>query len=178
MLDNLVQTKESIKAMKDWALLRGQHAQDICGFLRDRVERATEFVSKLTVIYLANDILHHRFVCCACHVKVFFFAVLSSCNVKCFTGNSCSAKRRSYGETNDLFGMKLKPHLQPMLISAHNGQPPEKQQKLLRVCRFPLFLFVFCFFIFFFEVLVISLTCVFNSCSRSGRIRESMKRDS
>eukprot|EP01116_Phalansterium_solitarium_P017161 TRINITY_DN4158_c0_g2_i2.p1 TRINITY_DN4158_c0_g2~~TRINITY_DN4158_c0_g2_i2.p1 ORF type:complete len:721 (-),score=209.38 TRINITY_DN4158_c0_g2_i2:1166-3328(-) len=59
LIDNLVATKESIKATKTFIMGKPQLARDSARYLLDRVNRAQDFDTRLNVLYLIHDILHH-----------------------------------------------------------------------------------------------------------------------
>eukprot|EP00029_Vermamoeba_vermiformis_P006340 TRINITY_DN2457_c0_g1_i2.p1 TRINITY_DN2457_c0_g1~~TRINITY_DN2457_c0_g1_i2.p1 ORF type:complete len:395 (-),score=108.75 TRINITY_DN2457_c0_g1_i2:55-1239(-) len=115
-LDGLVGTKESIKDTKNWIMERLYKAADVATFMKAKTERVKEFVAKLNIIYVANDVLHH------------------------------GLKLRTGTQKADGFSAAFKPHLATMLRSAYvNGFDPEgkladkdrleKLSKLLRIWR-------------------------------------------
>jgi hypothetical protein len=103
LLDNLVPTKESIKTVKNWIVQRPQAARDIASFLKARTERAKDFDTKLNLVYLIHDVLHH------------------------------TLRDRAPGETSDAFSSAFQYQLGPLLRSAYQGQPPENQEKITKV---------------------------------------------
>jgi RNA recognition motif-containing protein len=115
-LDGLVGTKESIKDTKNWIMERLYKASDVATFMKAKTERVKEFVAKLNIIYVANDVLHH------------------------------GLKLRTGTQKADGFSTAFQPHLATMLRSAYvNGFDPEgklsdkdrleKLSKLLRIWR-------------------------------------------
>jgi hypothetical protein len=99
LLDTLVPTKESIKTVKNWIVSRPLSARDTASFLKARAERAKDFETKLNLIYLIHDVLHH------------------------------TLRDRAPGEFSDPFSSAFQYQLGPLLRTAYQGQPPENQEK-------------------------------------------------
>lgn len=52
--------QDSIKKGKDWIMSHPESASAIAAFVCARLEASPEFSPKLNMIYLVNDVLHHR----------------------------------------------------------------------------------------------------------------------
>jgi hypothetical protein len=62
ILDSLIPTKDSIKKGKDFILSLEPYATHVASFMCERLLRTPDWSAKLNIIYLTNDVLHHRYI--------------------------------------------------------------------------------------------------------------------
>lgn len=60
-LDTLLPTKESIKKGKDFIMTLPTKASAVAAFMCQRSQQTPEWTAKRNIIYLTNDVLHHRY---------------------------------------------------------------------------------------------------------------------
>lgn len=107
-LDTLVPTKESIKKGKDFIMSLPAKASAIAAFMCERLQQSPDWDHKLNIIYLTNDVLHHRSprhfffsdILARRHVNLIhppiFSALLSSPTWRqCFTMLTMTSQQRS-----------------------------------------------------------------------------------
>jgi hypothetical protein len=103
LLDNLVPTKDSIKVTKNYIMSQENRLREISAYMRNRIESAADFHTKLNIIYVINDILHH------------------------------SIRERGPNNEQDAYSRAFEPHLFAMFSSCYRNEPIENQEKLMKV---------------------------------------------
>jgi len=106
MLEALTPTKDSIKVTKNWIMEQPVRlARDMASFIRARSEKLQDFEQKLNVVYLIHDVLYHTF-----------------------------RNRQNPLELDD-YATAFEPHLGFILKAAFEAQPPENQEKVIKVLK-------------------------------------------
>lgn len=114
-LDTLLPTKESIKTGKNFIMSLPMKASAVAAFMCQRSEQTPEWTAKRNIIYLTNDVLHHRYADFSKKLRV------------------TSSKTREPDTNVDIFCTAFKPYLAPMLYDAYHDQPQERQVQIEKV---------------------------------------------
>ena len=131
----LTGTKENIKSGKTWILDRTQHNGEIASLLeKHSTDPQGGFERKLFIIYLINDVLHHRFVSRACigsRLAALYICIRATfCRHAHLFRFGCSQKAPS----GDLIISAVHKRLPSIMSAAYQLANESQQAKLMKVC--------------------------------------------